>query len=235
MESIELNSTVLKQIQPAPRVRSEPMGDRVAHHLRVLIVTGQIPEGTHLVEGALADQFEVSRGPIRDAIKQLETEGLVESRRRGVHVVGFTDHDVEEVYSLREALEALAIRLTISTSQSVDWSVFDTAMREMDTAAESRSQEAFAAADLTFHSAFYEVVDHLRLRSVWRQFEPTFFVLLSASVAVDDLGRSRGAHGEILSAVHEGDERTAVELMSRHLERSKERVMNTRSHRGLSS
>lgn len=58
------------------------MGDQIAHRLRLDIVTGVIAHDTHLAEDAIASRFDVSRGPVRDALRQLESEGLVESRRK---------------------------------------------------------------------------------------------------------------------------------------------------------
>lgn len=69
---------------PPPTIRQGSLGDRVAHELRARIVRREIPAGTHLVEDTLAAEYDVNRGPIRDALKSLDTEGLVRSQRRGV-------------------------------------------------------------------------------------------------------------------------------------------------------
>src|SRR5690606_30995658 len=73
---------------PVTPVTHGSLGAEVAQTLRRLIISGQLAPGTHLVEAALAERFEVSRGPIRDALRVVEAEGLVESRRRGVFVIG---------------------------------------------------------------------------------------------------------------------------------------------------
>lgn len=86
-----------------------------------IINDGQLAPGTHLVEDALASDHDVSRGPVRDAFKVLLAEGLVDNRRRGFFVRGFTADDIEELYALREAVEQLACRLTI-TAAPMDWS-----------------------------------------------------------------------------------------------------------------
>jgi transcriptional regulator of heat shock response len=69
-------------------VHRPPRGEQLLDQVRALIVRGELEPGTHLVEGWMAERFGVSRGPVRDALRQLELEGLVDTRRRGVFVRG---------------------------------------------------------------------------------------------------------------------------------------------------
>src|SRR5437764_11130394 len=94
-------------------VHKAALGTQLVEQLRALVLSDELVPGTHLVEGRLAEDFGVSRGPVRDALRQLEVEGLVETRKRGVFVRGLSDDDLRELYSLRGALEGLAIRDTI--------------------------------------------------------------------------------------------------------------------------
>jgi DNA-binding GntR family transcriptional regulator len=78
------------------------------------ICTGELTAGTRLVEEELAEQMHISRTPIREALRRLESEGLItHAPGKGASVVGFNRDDVIELYSIREALEALAIHYTI--------------------------------------------------------------------------------------------------------------------------
>ena len=90
------------------------LGDEVAQMLRRAIISGELDSGTHLVESVLSERFQVSRAPIREALRELEGEGLVESRRRGVYVKALTQEDVSELYSLRMMLEGAAVELAVS-------------------------------------------------------------------------------------------------------------------------
>lgn len=199
-------------------LQQEPLGDRVAHELRVLIVSGALAPGTHLVEGPLADQFDVSRGPVRDALRRLEAEGLVESRRRGVFVKGLSAEDVDELYSLRETLEAMALRLTMRRTAEADWSVAERCVAEMRQAADAADAREFARADLEFHSQFYVLSGHRRLTAVWEQYRPTFAVMLGVTNAQDrDLHPSAQAHADLLTAIREGSAAQTELLLSEHL------------------
>ena len=73
------------------------LGEKVAEALRSLIITGQLAPGERLVEGVLAEQFGVSRGPVREALTELVSEGLIESSRRGAFVIGMTEVDIREL------------------------------------------------------------------------------------------------------------------------------------------
>src|SRR5699024_3768360 len=93
--------------------RAPALGDQLATVLRDRIVRRTLAAGTHLVDDSLAAEYDVSRGPVRDALRQLESQGLVESRRRGYFVVGLTQDDIDDLYELREAIEVVAVRRAI--------------------------------------------------------------------------------------------------------------------------
>jgi GntR family transcriptional regulator, gluconate operon transcriptional repressor len=194
------------------------LGERVAHELRVAIVSGRLQPGQHLVEAKLSETFSVSRGPVRDALRVLEAEGLVESRRRGVFVVGLDDADIKELYVLRESLESLALRLMLERADAGPWRPLEDAIQQMNEAADRKDAAAFAEADLAFHSHFYLLSGNRRLLSVWNHFRPTFTVLLQVTTAQDrDLHPSADSHVEILRNVTGGNLDGALTELSEHL------------------
>jgi DNA-binding GntR family transcriptional regulator len=94
--------------------RAKPVRQLVYETLRQAICDGGFAPGTRLVEEELAEQLKVSRTPIREALRRLESEGLItHTHCKGATVLGFSRDDVIELYSIREALEALAIHYTI--------------------------------------------------------------------------------------------------------------------------
>jgi len=207
------------------RVRQSSLGERVAHELRVLVVTGELRSGTHLVEGVLAERFDVSRGPVRDALRELEAEGLVESRRRGLFVKGLTGQDIDELYSLRAAMETLALSLAMERAGSADWAPAERCVQRMTEAAERSDVREFAAADLEFHSCFYELSGHRRLASVWEQYRPTFQVVLDVTNSQDaDLRRPAEDHARLLACARSGDTERAAETLRAHLKGAQERL-----------
>jgi GntR family transcriptional regulator, gluconate operon transcriptional repressor len=211
------------QGMPDISLRNQALGDQLAHELRVQIITGKLQPGTHLVEDSLAEVFDVSRGPVRDALRQLELEGLVESRRGrsrrgGVVVTGMTGEDMTELYSLREALESLAVRLSIQRGEAADWTRARQAVDGMLKAADSEDALLFARFDMDFHTQLYTQSGNRRLASVWEQYRPTFTVMLNVTTAQDrDLHPSAESHAELLGVVVRGDTDGAVALLSAHL------------------
>lgn len=205
-------------------LHQEALGDRVARTLRRKIVSGEFDRGTHLVEGPLSERFGVSRGPIRDALRDLESDGLVEFRRRGAFVVGLDDNDIDELYSLRELLEAFALDLVLEQEQ-LDTTPFDRAVARMREAAERRDATSFAEADVAFHQLFYTSSHHRRLSAMWGRLEPTFVALLEISTAQDqDLRPSAESHAQILDAVRAGDRAAARAELVTHLLGARHRV-----------
>ncbi|KAA5831923.1 GntR family transcriptional regulator [Saccharopolyspora hirsuta] len=201
-----------------PSLVQQSLGDRVAQELRVRIIGGELARGTRLVEDVLAEQFDVSRGPIRDAFRQLEAEGLLESRRRGVFVIGLTEDDVDELYTLRGSLETLALSLAMRRAAPEDWARAEECSRAMESAAQRRDASAFARADLEFHAQLYQLSGHRRLLAVWEQYRPTFGVMLDVTNAQDiDLHPAAEAHAELLRLARTGDEEGAVTNLRGHL------------------
>src|SRR5215475_10075891 len=96
----------LSLFDPVPK---STLRARIAERLRGAILAGDIPPGAPLVETALSQRFDVSRGPLREALRQLIEEGLVVTvPYTGTHVAPLSVEDVQEIYSLRTALETFA-------------------------------------------------------------------------------------------------------------------------------
>ncbi|MGX1676405.1 GntR family transcriptional regulator [Streptomyces sp. NPDC055400] len=198
---------------------------QVLEQLRALVVRGDLTPATHLVEGKVAEEFGVSRGPVRDALHQLEIEGLVEPRSRGVSVRGLDDDDLRELYALRGALEGLAIRETIARRASADWSVLDATLETMRQAADDRDPTRFAAADLDFHSAFYELSDNRRLAAAWATHRPLFAAMLDVTNTRDrDLHPTAQDHANLAELIRTGATEPLFAMLDEHLAGSHDRM-----------
>src|SRR5438477_9433205 len=103
-------STETTPLQPLEVSRS--LAEDAADRIREQILGGGFRQGEHLVESRIAQQLNVSRGPVREAFKLLRAEGLLEEEpRRGTFVVRLSSSDVSEIYGLRAAIEGRAARL----------------------------------------------------------------------------------------------------------------------------
>jgi GntR family transcriptional regulator, gluconate operon transcriptional repressor len=178
----------------------------VARILRRAIISGELESGTHLVETMLSDGFQVSRAPIREALRELESEGLVESRRRGVYVKALTQQDVWELYNLRVMLEGAAVELAVSRFDEDDIAALRGQLEAMAAAASEGRRSDFAEADIAFHTTLFERVGHRRLLRVWQSFSETYRVLLEITDTESrDLESVVVDHRQILAAIERRD------------------------------
>lgn len=199
------------------------LGEQIAHQLRVDIISGKIADGMHLAEGHLATQFDVSRGPIRDALRQLQSEGLVENRRKRLYSRTLGMPDIEELYSLRESLETLALQLAIEHADASDWDGVQRLIDHMQEASETDDQQAFAEADMDFHTSFYELSGHRRLAEAWRPYQRTFDVLFEMS-NTPDMPAAVIDHQEFLDIIRAGDVERAISRLRAHMTKAKGRI-----------
>lgn len=215
-------------LSPAPA-----LGHHVIGQLRRAIIVGDLPAGTHLVESKLSTTFDVSRGPIRDALKQLTVEGLVESRRRGTYVRGLTTDDIEELYMIRELIEFAAVKSLCARTAEVDLSGAQRELDRMRQAFEQGDRPGFATADLQFHTAFYTAAGHPRLAAIWEQYRPTFADMLALTNSQDDdLAPTLRDHELLLESVAGGNEVATLDILGRHIEGSLRRMRAAYSDTG---
>ena len=192
-----------------------------------MIIRRDLAPGTHLVEDSFAAEFDVSRGPMRDAFRLLAAEGLVESRKRGTFVRGLSPDDIEDLYSLRNAIESLAVRLAISRSNEKDWDGLEQLMEQMRVAADSGNHDAFAKSDISYHSMIYQLARHHRLWDVWNQYVPILRTLLQVSVGEEeDLHVSAKDHRFLLDLMRSGATERAVAEITLHLQRAQARTID---------
>lgn len=205
--------------------RGAALGEQVADIIRRRIVHGELTKGDRLTEESVADEFGVSRGPVRDAVSQLVYEGLVELRRpRGIYIKGLTGEDIEQLYSLRAALEQLAVKRAMAADDA-RWKPAEELTDQMARAADSGDHGAFYRADVSFHSMFYELANHPRLLATWRQYEPTFTALLDVTINHDeDLHESAQSHRALYDTIRSGDAEAVARELDDHLRRAEERM-----------
>lgn len=189
----------------------------VTSSLREAIIDGDFAPGQRLVETELADHYEVSRGPIRDALAELERSGLVELRpRKGSFVRSLTATDVHEVYSLRIALESLALRTAIEGGTTV--SDLAPLLQELETAHAANDVSAIGRADMALHRAIVAAANHSRLLDAWESLADQTLLMMAALPLVDpEIQGPMGAHNAIVDAVRQADADTAVTALVGHL------------------
>lgn len=195
---------------------------RVADGLRDLILGGDIAPGTRLRQEEIAAQFGSSRVPVREALKLLETEGLVTLvANAGAWVSQLSLEECEEIYRTRERVEPLLLRLAAPTLTP---ETLDRLQSIAEAMAEGVSVEEFLALDRQFHLGMYESA-HTRVLGelvprLWNMTQPyrrAYSIMAGASsqrVVHDE-------HNLILWALREGDVDTAERVLTGHIRRTR--------------
>jgi len=192
---------------------------RVHEHLRDEIISGRRPPGSELHEVALAASLGVSRGPIREALGRLATEGLVTiTPRRGAVVRALSSEEFIEAYQVREALEMMAVRLAVPKLTADDLAAMERLIEDMASRAEAGDVQGFFEANTEFHQRFFEAAGNLMLAELYRQLRGQIDRHRFRSLELrGDLRRSIGEHRAMLWAARTGDVERAVRLTSDHI------------------
>ena len=212
-------------------ITQQPLKVQIADRLRQAIVSGRLKPGTPLVETVLADQMNVSRAPIREAIQILENDGLVETvAYKNKRVKPVTAREVSEIYSLREVFEVMAVRRILDSGADVG-SLRDPC-EAMAAAARSGSRARLAAADESFHHRLIELADHTLLLQSWTSLYLRIHQIMALRTRREkmDLDRVAANHPPIVDAIESGDRRAEPQADRRTYPRAGR--IRPRRHRG---
>lgn len=194
----------------------------VANEIIRAIAEGELRAGDRLIEQHIAEQMGISRAPIREALRELEGQGIVVTiDRKGAFVADFTRQDVEELFTLREALEGLAVRLTATRVIQADLDLLARYTSDMAVAAGRADAQAFVDSDLLFHQLICERSGHKKLLKMLegvRTLQRLFMIMSKYSMlAGDQLAREAEAHRPIISALTLRDAEAAEVAIRRHI------------------
>jgi DNA-binding GntR family transcriptional regulator len=211
-------------------VHQPKLYEAVAARLREEIVGGELRPGSKLVEIELANEFGVSRGPVREALRQLAHEGLVvDLPRRGTLVATSRLVDLIEVYDVREALESFAIVTAIRKADDDDRArIADRHEKALDNWRHERGEHGDRiAADLAFHREIYVVAGISRMLQIFDQLGTQTSILLRNAMAMNatlQVSPPDDIHQNIIDAILEGDTARAVEAVAAHYRHTRERL-----------
>lgn len=190
---------------------------KVCRVLREAILRGEFKPGQRLVQEELANSLGVSRMPVREALRKLESEGLVSIEpHRGAVVKSLTVEDVKEIYVLRSQFEKMAVEKSVERMGKEDIQALENVMEEMKRAEDA---EEFIEKNIQFHRLLVKRCPWNRLLSfietLWNGFPQQTPHLISGQIE-----KSNEEHTQILEAVKAGRAAEAAELVSEHIKRT---------------
>ena len=197
----------------------KPLSEHLRESIEEEIATGRLPPGYRLEEAELARRFGVSRTPIREALRSLLGEGLVENRpRRGSVIAQLTPQRVFEMFEVMSELEAMCVRLAARRMSDEDLRAIEAAHSACSDAETRRDLDAYFHANERFHFALYAASHNAFLfeqaLSVQRKLRPYRRLQLRAR---NRLQRSLAEHQTILGALAAGDVDLAIQSVRNHV------------------
>jgi len=204
------------------RIVSPPSMSKLASDaLRTMILSGELRPGDRVVENRLTEQLGVSRPPLREALKELEHEGLVvQHARRGAVVTPLTQHDVYEIVTMREDLETMAVRLGVPVADRARLRPIEEAVVAIEQAAERGDEAAVTEHGFAFHLAVVGLAGHRRLADAYRalalQMQLCMGLNRSARRANEDLAGNAARHRDLLGVIEDGDPDAVLDALAVH-------------------
>ncbi len=198
------------------------VSDQVLAELRRRIVNGECPAGGAISEAQYAQSLGVSRVPVREAIMQIERDGLVFSDARGRSIVrGFTEEDHQQVWSVRLELEGLAVRLAAEARTAAD---VENLRMNIAAFEEASTPEELALLDVEFHQTLCKASGHQWLLAVWNNLRWPFESILVNGfrkyVKATSLAESKSStadHSRIVDALERRNGAEAQTLLRQHI------------------
>ncbi len=201
------------------RTKTGPRGQQVVEALRSAIVTGRFEPGERLIETALSEELGTSRGPVREALRQLENEGLVMSfPYRGAVVLGVSDEEVQEVLiPIRLTLERYSFSHALERMTDADFAELGKQIWVMEQAAKAEDLDRMVEADLRFHDIVISSSGQPHTVQIWRTIWPRirgYFFRYGRSQSLETMVDE---HRELLEALQTRDPDVMLHQLELHI------------------
>jgi DNA-binding GntR family transcriptional regulator len=191
--------------------------DRIRWVLLKRISEGGYRPGERLKEMKLAQEFEVSQAPVREVFRELETLGILVSRRyRGTHVREISNQENRDAYQLRGYLEEIAVQLIPPAKLKDAIPSLEALQAAMRTAAQTGDPDAFAYANTRFHRGIVSIASNRTLLKVWDSLEIGMLSRLNLQKNEDKLRSLAEIHQPIVDSLKLGDPKQTGVLLREH-------------------
>lgn len=196
--------------------------EEIRNAIRDAIFSGELKPGDRLIETSWARELGVSQGPVREAIRDLEALGLVETVPfKGSRVRSMTEKDIRDNYSVRICLEVKSIRDAIAMLSDEQLSALTEDLRvilkEMDECANRGDLRAFTECDTAFHRAIIDSTENLVLLKLWEQCNMRNWFQISALTDAESLKQLQASHQQLLEEICARNVKAAAATVEEHL------------------
>jgi DNA-binding GntR family transcriptional regulator len=206
----------------ARRLEAPSLVTMAADAIRAKILAGELAPGDRLIEERLTEELEISRPPLREALRLLENEGIIDRLpRRGTFVTTLTDQDVHEILTIRSALERLAFETGIPVVDDSRLEPARRALDEMQRCATVQDRGNLVLAGYAFHSALIRIAGNTRLEGIYASVQQQILLCMSRNLITrerffEDLEEHVARHRHLLETVAAGDVTAALAELAVH-------------------
>lgn len=204
------------------RIVAPTMVELVTTELRERIMSAELAPGEHLIEERFAEEYGVSRPPIREALRRLEQFGLVIGEpRRGYTVVSVSPQDLREIESLRHALERFALEEALPVEDPGLFTAMSAALEQIAAAGAEEDEAAMLNANSAFHVALVDLAQHSRLSATYRDIRVQVELCMAQNLRLRKARYGAGEdvyerHLALLEAIRSGDLEFALSSLANH-------------------
>jgi len=201
-------------------MKAGPRGQQVIETLRTAIISGRFEPGDRLIESALSAELGTSRGPVREALRQLENEGLVMSfPYRGAVVLGVSDEEVQEVLiPIRLTLERYSWAQAVEKMTDDDFAEMAKQIWLMEQAGKANDLMKLVEADLGFHEIVITASGQQHTVQIWRTIWPRIRAYFYRYERFRSFEETVEEHRELLAALQTRDPAIVLEQLERHID-----------------
>jgi DNA-binding GntR family transcriptional regulator len=212
------------------RIAPTALYQEVAERLRQRIFAHELTPGTWIDEQKLAEQYGISRTPLREALKVLASEGLVDLRpRRGCYVTEISRQDMDDLFPLIALLEGRCAAEAVKRAKPADISALKSIHEQLESAARDGRIDAFFESNQEFHKKIQELSGNRWLLSVIQDLRKVLKLSRLHSLSLEGrLQQSLDEHRLIMAALQAGDAGKAEKLMHDHLLSGREALAKMR-------
>ncbi|MEK4298559.1 GntR family transcriptional regulator [Oceanobacillus sp. FSL W8-0428] len=172
----------MKAFYPKKKLMNESKGEQVVAELRMRIISREVKAGTVLSENQLGSLFQVSRSPVREALRVLANENLVRPERMGAVVVGISEKNIEEIYDIRLMIESFTFERLLKMQTDNLVQELKKMIEMMKIAIKYQDVDQFSFLDIEFHETIIQSIDHHHIKMLWNNLKPVLECLIILSM-----------------------------------------------------
>lgn len=212
-------------------LRKATLKDDIRNKISERIFSNELKPGERIVETQLARELGVSQSPVREAIRELELMGIIESKPfLGSFVKKLTPKDIKYAFKIRAYLEMLAVSDTIENITEAQLEDMDDLLRKMRKTAEKQMKTEFVELDISFHRAIIRLSNNNFLEKIWDSVHLGQWTSITTNTTKKSLMELAERHEDILQSLKERNAEKASKCIQQHIEELCDEVYSNMSN-----